>query len=195
MEILTKELIGYISVFIGIAVMLPYIWLITKKQVRPHAITFFLWTLIMGSVATIQVLEGAGSGAWATIVGFIGVMVIFLLALFHHGEKNILKFDWYCFAVALLGWGAWIVTKNPLTAVLLLTLADGLAYLPTFRKSWASPHEESPIFYFFGTFSLLLSVFAIENFSITNAFYPIFVTFLNFMLPAMIWYRRAQLKN
>ena len=195
MEIFTKELIGYISVFIGIAAQIPYCWLIWKRKVRPHAITFFLWSLIMGSVAYIQVIEDAGSGAWITIAGFVGVTITFLLAAFYHGERNITRSDWYCFFIAIAGWLFWVLTKNPLYAILFLTLADGLAYLPTFRKSWIRPDEESALFYFIGTMGFVLSFFAFDTYSFTNLFYPIIITILNISLPVMLWYRRAQLKN
>jgi len=51
----------------------------------------------------------------------------------------VLPADWYFFLAALAAIPLWLLTRTPLYSVVVVTVIDALAYVPTFRKSWHRP--------------------------------------------------------
>lgn len=194
MDFLDKNFFGTLAVIITLVSFIPYFYYIFKKQVKAHAITFFIWTLTVGGIATSQWMEGAEQGAWTTTVVFFGVFLIFLLSCFYYGERNIVPFDWGCLAFALLGWSLWLFTNAPLYAVIILTLVDMTAIMPTYRKAYLEPEQESVIFYFLGTLNYVIGLGAFAVYNSINLIYPIMIILVNSTFMAMLIYRRKKMK-
>jgi hypothetical protein len=87
-----------------------------------------------GIVFVAQLFDGGGAGSWATGVNTILCAAIFIFVLVR-GEKEITRLDWICFLMVLASIALWGITKNPLGAVILITVADFLGCGPTIRKS------------------------------------------------------------
>ena len=56
-------------------------------------------------------------------------------------------FDWICFAIAMAGVVGWHTTGNAVLSVWFAALADFVAYLPAYVKTWEHPSTESPWLY------------------------------------------------
>ena len=103
-----------------------------------------------------------------TSVACQGVVV----SAFFRGEKNITNTDKVSFVGALLAWGLWWLTSNPFWAVILVTLTDALAFVPTFRKSYCQPWQETAATYGLDTLKFIIGLFALESYNLTTWFYP-----------------------
>lgn len=116
--------------------------------------------------------------------------MIFLLS-FRYGEKNILFVDWASLVFAGLALLLWLLTSNPLTSIILISIIDVAGgFFPTFRKSITNPYEETAALYFMYGFSLSLSVAALDDFSLINALYPASFVVINFGMAAFLLVRR-----
>jgi len=73
--------------------LVPYLISIISGRTKPHIFTWILWTLLTFIVWAIQFADGAGAGAWATLVTAILSLVIVVFS-FKNGHKNITKTDW-----------------------------------------------------------------------------------------------------
>jgi len=84
----------------------------------------------------------------------------------------------------------WQLTKNPLLAVVLLTLIDLFGFYPTFRHSWANPDDENIFSFFLFGITFLLSALALDNFTIITALYPITLALSSWIFILYVWWRR-----
>ena len=96
------------------------------------------------------------------------------------------------------GVGAWpigvsgLVTANPLWAVLLLTLVDVLGFAPTFLKAYQFPYEEHLLFYMLITLRNLLTLAALQHYSLTTVFFPLVMAITCMLFILMVVYRRRK---
>ena len=89
----------------------------------------------------------------------------------------------------------WVVTDNALNAVIVVTVVDALAFIPTFRKTFINPHEETIITFTFSAVTMALSLAALENFNLTTALYPASLVFTNILFVLMTLARRKNNKT
>lgn len=187
-----KEVLGITATAIAFVSYIPYFRDIFKGKTRPHA---FSW-LVFGIITIIgfagQLTGGAGAGSWVT--GFSGLVcfVIFYLAL-TRGEKNILFVDWLSLVGAFVAIIFWVLTKGPLLSVVLITLISLLGFFPTIRKSYQKPNQETLSSYALSGFKFLLGLFALNNFTVVTALYPIAIIIINWAFVGMLVVRRKQL--
>jgi hypothetical protein len=186
---------GAAAVIIGFAAYIPYFRDIYLGKTKPHIFTWFLFGLITGIIFLGQVVKGGGAGAWAT--GMSALMSFAIAALaYYRGEKNITRFDWGCFIVALLGIALWLVTRDVTLSVVVLTILDIVAFLPTFRKTYVRPYEETLSAYVIGTFRFVLQIAALQSLNLVTVIYPVSVILLNLtFIPTVLWRRHILAKR
>lgn len=184
---------GWLSVIIGIVSFLPYFRDIYLGRTKPHPFSWLIWGLLDSTVFVAQVLKGAGAGSWATGVTLVFTFIIAGVS-FQKGEKRITALDWGCLVGGLLGVTAWILTNDPLLAVILVTITNAAAMIPTLRKSYVRPHEETLSMYALAVLKWIPALFAMESFTPTNWLFPASLVFWNSVMVALLVVRRAQLR-
>lgn len=184
--------LGTITALLAVAAYVFYFRSIFLGETKPHVFTWISYALIDGAVFFIQMSEGGGPGAW--ILGVAAAMntLIAVLALWR-GEKDIRAVDWACFSGALIGIVFWLGMDNPLGAVIVLTITNTLAIIPTFRKSFLRPHEESITIWALDVVKFSLSIVALESRTLTTVLFPAAIAVTNAILTVMIVIRRKQL--
>lgn len=189
-----KILLGYLSTILGLVGFVPYFANIFKGKTKPHAFTWFVWSLINGIIFFAQISEGGGSGAWITGLNAIGCVAVFIFSLFK-GEKDFPLFDWLSLFAALISLVWWWLTNDPTFSVILLTLTDLLAFLPTYRKGFYKPHEETASAFVISSFGFLIALFALESYNISTSLYPALLFFTDGLFALMLLIRRKQLRR
>jgi len=189
-----KEILGLAAVLLTLAAYVPYFWSIFRRQTKPHIFSWIVGGIVNITACAAQLSRGGGAGAWtAGVTGLLCIIVVVLAV--PRGEKNITRGDWAAFIGALSGVLLWYFTQNPLTAVILATLTDVLGLFPTFRKSYAKPHEEALSMWSLASLRSLLAVFALEHYSAVTVIYPASMIFLNGAVAVMLIWRRAVLRK
>ena len=122
-------------------------------------------------------------------------MIVFFLGLTRKGKKDITKVDTIFLIVAFIAFGFWLVLKQPVISVILITGVELLGFAPTIRKSWNKPHSETASFYFLNIFRFILAIFALEKYTIVTTLNPIAWMLGNGLLAAILLIRRKKLKN
>ena len=189
-----KIAFGMAAVVISFLGYIPYFRDIINKKTKPHVFSWFIWSLAGGIGFFAQIISGAGSGAWILGLGFTISAIITILA-FRQGEKTITLSDWVAFSGALLGLILWRLTDNPLLAIIFIIITDGLAFVPTFRKAYHKPYEETFISWFFSSFKFLLALVATQSYSLTTVLYPLYLFLSNGAFALMLLVRRKVLDN
>ena len=188
------EIWAGVSLAIAVCAYVPYLKGIIAGQTRPHAFSWIIWSILASVAFGGQLKAGAGGGAWINGLVALVCAMIAIIAL-RKNEQIITKGDWASFIAACLTIPVWILTGNPLYAIILVTIIDTLAFYPTFRKSWFKPYEESPFAYILFGLQYLTSVFAMEKINWTTTLYPVWLTFMNALFVVMIsWRQRTQIE-
>lgn len=186
---INKPLIGLLAGSLGASAYVPYVGNIVHGRTRPHIFTWLIWSLLSGIAFAAQLAEKAGPGLWVTGLNVFGSVMILLMAL-GRGDRNITRSDWLIFLVALTAIPLWRLTQNPLWSVVLVCVIDVLAFIPTFRKSWSSPHQETLKTYALGAATLSLSIVALETYNWTTVLYPATLAVSNIVFVLMALARR-----
>lgn len=188
-----QSILGIIGIAFGLARYVLYIRDILRGTAKPHPFSWFVWGLMAAIIFFAQLAEHAGAGAWVTGVVAVMCLGISVLAVFR-GEKGITKTDWACLLAALIGVALWRITSEPLLAVVIITLADAIAYVPTYRKAFSKPHEEPAYSYGLAAMRSVFGVLALQSFTLTTVLYPasLIVTDGGFVLYLLIRRRRLR---
>ena len=189
-----KIFLGYLAIIISFASYVPYFKNIFSGKVKPHAFSWFVWGLLTTVAFAAQVVDKAGAGAWVTASTALACYGVFALALFK-GDRKFSLFDWVALVSALIALALWAFTKNPTMSVILVTVVDALGFLPTFRKGYYKPFEESAGLYTASTVKYIIGIFALQSLSVSTWLFPASLVITNAIFVLVLLVRRSQLKN
>ena len=187
-----KIILGYAAAILTFLSYVPYFKNIFQGKTKPHIFSWLVWTLITATAFAAQIVKGAGAGAWATGVTAIICLAILIFSFFK-GEKNLILFDWIGLVMSLLALISWWITRQPLLAVFLVTIADAIGSLLTFRKGFYKPFEETASTFALNSFKWVIAVFALQSFTVSTWLYPVSLIVTNGAIALMLIVRRKQL--
>ena len=186
-----KEIIAAIAVILAFVAYIPYFRDIIKGKTKPHVYSWFVWGFITVIIFALQVKGGAGAGALVTLSAAICSFAVFFLGL-KNGKKDITKSDTVFFLLALLATAIWVFAKRPGLSVLLLVTIDMLGFIPTVRKSWQKPQEETLFTWELNGFRHGLSILALKQYNFLTLLYPVAWTLANIFFSLMLVARRKR---
>ena len=137
-----KELLAAAAIVLTFVAFVPYVRSILAGQTKPHAFSWIVWGLGTFVVFLAQLADHGGLGAWPTGVSGLITAGIAVLAYRGRADTSITKVDWAFLAIALAALPCWLLTSNPLVAVVLLTGMDLAGFVPTFRVAFLRPRDE-----------------------------------------------------
>lgn len=188
-----EHIFGLLGTALSFSGYVPYFIALRKKTAKPHAFSWLLWAFLNAVVFAAQITEDGGAGAWAIGV-CAGVNLLLGLYALKYGEKNMTRGDWIIFIVSLASIPLWMMTKDPLYSVLLVSAINMAGFVPTIRKSWAKPHEEVALTFLLTGTGFLCSIAALENLVFVNYFYPLVIGVADVGFVLMLWCRRRHLQ-
>ncbi|MEI6690602.1 MAG: hypothetical protein WCL07_02520 [bacterium] len=189
-----KAIISIVAValtFIGYA---PYLRDTIKGKTTPHIYTWFIWGFVTAIAYGLQVSAGAGVGSWVTLAVVIISLIIFLLGL-KNGKNDITKSDTVFLILSFVALFIWLIAKQPILSVILVSTIDLLGFVPTIRKSWNKPFSETLFSYELNSFRHGLSLFALQQYSLVTWLYPATWVVANGLFSLMLIIRRKQLSH
>jgi hypothetical protein len=190
--VMHKELLAAAAILLTIAMYVPYIRSIRAGQTKPHAFSWIIWSLSSCVIFLAQLSDYGGAGAWPIGVSAIVTIYIAVLAYINRTDTAVTRTDWIFLAIAVAALPCWLLTSNPLFAVLLLTGVELVGFGPTFRVAFRRPYEEHVGFYLLGAIRSGLTVAALEHYSWTTALFPAAKGIVGVILVVLITYRRMQ---
>lgn len=188
-----KGIIGIVAVVISVFGYVPYFRDILSNKTKPHAFSWLVWAVLNAIAFAGQIHGNGGAGTWAVGLTAVALFAIFALSLIK-GEKNIKRFDWLCLSGAALSLLLWFITNEPLLSIILITVIDAFGFLPTVRKAYAKPYQETLITYEINTIKYFLVVLALQNYTLITTLFPLAVAIMNGLFVAMLIIRRQQIQ-
>lgn len=188
-----KTVLGITAIVLGFIGYFPYVRDTLMGTTRPHAFSWFVWGTMEAIAFFAQIAKGAEAGAWA--VGASSVVAFFIAGVaFTRKDKQIRLFDWIALSGAFVGIALWRLTSNPLLAIISVTIADAFGFIPTFRKAYTKPHEETLFEYVCSALKWIVSFLALGSLNFTTALYPISLIFTNSAFVVMALVRRRKIR-
>ncbi|MBI2630965.1 hypothetical protein HYW73_01970 [Candidatus Nomurabacteria bacterium] len=167
----------------------PYFKDLFAKKTTPHIYSWLIWLITQGTAVAALIYGGGGLGGVGLIVGLFLVFAIVLFS-FKYGTKNITTSDTVLLALALLAIVVWWQLDNPLLSVVMVSFIDGLAYVPTFRKTYHDPYSETTSFWIFMALSDVLAMLANTEYNFLTMTYLSTLAIANIILLITIVVRR-----
>lgn len=187
------KILLFLAVGSNLTSTLIYLYSIAANKVKPHSFTFLVWSIILGINFSAQIVSGVGIAATLLATNFFACIIIFLACLAKgHTEHD--KKDIICLVLGILSIILWLLTKHPIYSVTLSCFIDLFAFIPSFRKSFNKPHEDSALAYYISGFEYIFSFPSYSSFSLVSLMYPVWVTFIDISYASMISNRRRQLR-
>lgn len=190
-----KNLIGLISGGFVVLSIIPYAIRTYRKEIHPHIVSWFLWSLIGLTLLLTYKSSGANSNVWPAIFGFLNPCLIAILLIRNREEFGKLKgFDFWCLGLGIISLIAWIFIKDNKNfiqyALYTSILADAFAAIPTLNLLWEKPWEDRPFAWGCFSFGYGLSIFSISEHTVANYALPVYM-FLGpfFIFLPLIFYR------
>lgn len=187
-----KEILGIIAVVLTFVGYIPYIRDTIKGKTTPHIYTWFIWALVTAIAFGLQISANAGPGAFTTLAAAIVCFIIFGFGM-RQGDKNITASDTIFFILSFVALALWLFAKQPVLSVILVSTIDMLGFIPTIRKSWHKPHEETLISYMTNTFRFSLAILALDHYTLVTALYPVTWVIANGLFSVFLISRRKQI--
>lgn len=194
MDLDSRQLLSLIAIVLTVVGVIPYIFDILRHKTKPHGFTWLVFATVTGIAFFAQYSDRGGAGSWPTGFTAFACLLIAILSV-KYGERGITRFDWCCLSLSLLAVPLWQLTATPLYSVILVSLIDVTGFLPTFRKSWHRPGQETLSAYNIGSLKFLLAIFALENYTLTTLLYPIVVILINSTFVVMCSLRKRAIAN
>ncbi len=185
-------LLGLLATVVGGIGYFRYLRDIFRGKTKPHAFSWFVWGLLTSIAFAAQIVSHAGPGAWVTGLTAIVCLGISVLGLLK-GNYQFDALDWWSLSGALLGIAVWKLTNEPLLAVIFVTITDTIGFVPTFRKGYRLPYEETLSHYILASLKFLISLPALSALTLVNWLYPVSLILGNGVFAIMLIVRRKQL--
>lgn len=189
-----KEILGGIATALALISYVPYLKDVLSGKTKPHAFTWLIWGTLTLVAFLGQISGNAGPGAWPSGVSVVLCFSIFILSL-RSGTREFAKLDFVMLAGAALALFFWFFIKQPLFSLILVVLTDILGFVPTIRKSWSRPHEETASAYLLNAVKHYISLYALRQYSPLTMLYPAYLLVANTLFVSLLWSRRTSLRE
>ena len=190
-----KEFLSVIAITLTLVAFLPYIRSILQQKTKPHVFSWIIWGSTTFVVFLAQLSDGGGAGAWPIGVSGIITLYVAFLAYTKNSDNTITNIDWIFLLLAMASLPLWYVTSDPLWTVVILTTVDLFGFGPTFRKAYHSPFEEQLVFYALMAIRNIISIAALEHYSLTTILFPATLASACLIFIPMVAYRRKKLAH
>lgn len=186
-----KEILSIIAVVLTFVAYVPYYRDILKGKTHPHIYSWSLWGLLTILLVALQIQGGAGVATWVTAAAGLLCVGVVILSL-KDGKKNITKSDTIVAVLSLMAIGFWLVVDQPIISIILVVIADLLAFYPTVRKSWHKPHTETLSLYVTNTLRFTLALLAVETYTVLSSLWLVAWVVANGLFSIILVVRRRQ---
>jgi len=189
-----KQYISLIAVILTFISYIPYYRDILRNKTQPHIYSWSLWGLLTILIVALQIKGGAGSATYVTATAGLLCIGVVILGL-KNGKRDITKSDTVVAILGLIAIGFWLIVKQPVISIILIVVADILAFIPTVRKSWHKPHSETLSLYITNTFRFFLAFLAIKEYTILSSLWLVVWIIVSGLFSIMLVLRRKTISK
>lgn len=166
-------LLGTGASILLLALIVPYIRSIVSSTTRPSAVSWFGWALLFAIATVAQASKGIDWSLAIPLISTISTTIIAFTAL-HLGRAVWTRADGICIVLGIIAVILWAITKEPLTAIILIIIADFFVTVPTIVKTYQDPTSEPSTLWVLYVIGVTLELIATQEFTVYNLLFPIY---------------------
>ena len=189
-----KQIISFVAVALTFIAYVPYYRDILRGKTHPHVYSWSLWGLLTVLIVALQIKGGAGPATLVTAAAGLLCIGVVVLGL-KNGKRDITTFDTIVAILALIAIGFWLIADQPVVSIILVVIADILAFIPTVRKSWHRPQSETLSLYLTNTVRFSLALLAVKEYTILSSLWLMAWIVGNGLFSVMLVVRRQQVAS
>jgi hypothetical protein len=168
------KLFGLIAGLLSIVAFIPYIIAIIRKRAKPNRATWIIWSVMSFVIAISYYASGARETIWVAVAYAIGSTITAILSI-KFGEGGWTKFDRFCLVGSALSILLWLITKQPMVALIINIIIDLLGALPTMKKSYLNPSGEDKLTWTLFELANIINLFAITSLKFSIMIFPVYM--------------------
>ena len=185
----------YLAILIDAIGTYSYFIDTVKGRIRPNKVSFALWSLAPLIAFFAEMNQGVGIQSLMTLsVGFFPFIIFLGSFVNKKAYWEIKKFDVFCGVISLVGLFLWYITQVGNWAIFFSILADGFAYIPTFRKAYQFPETESAWPWLAYALTGLVTIATINDFNFANLGYPAYIFLSNLLVYLVVQFQLGKRK-
>ena len=165
--------LGVGGIVLLLVLIVPYIRSIVTSTTRPSAVSWFGWAALFIIATAAQASKGLSWSLAILLISTLSTIIIALTALYL-GRVVWTRADAICVIFAALAVILWVITKQPLTAIVLSIIADFFVTVPTIIKTYKDPTSEPPILWVLYVIGAAFEIVATSPLTIYNVLFPIY---------------------
>lgn len=189
-----KNILIILSIILGIISYYPYVKSIFRNETKPHLYTWLIWSFTNGIGATALFYTDFGLSFLGILFGFLLVSFIFILS-FKYGVKEKTSSDLFFLFLAVFSIFLWFLTGTPLYSVILISIIDGLGYIPTIRKVIKNYKTENVYFWIINFLSVLFLLISLDDFNFINSVFLTTILTGNIIMVSIILFFKFKNKS
>ncbi len=189
-----QSLLGITALIVNFAGYIPYIRDIFRNKVKPHPVTWGVWTILTTIAAFNQVLNGGGYSSLFFISTALLVGFVFALSL-RYGMGGASKIDRICLFLAILLLVYWLTVQETRISTLLVVIIDGIAAIPTILKTYQHPETESYNQWSLAGIAGFLTILSVPRLDWVLVIYPMYVLIVNSAIVIVKYTRERKHRN
>lgn len=171
-----------------------YIRSMFTGNTKPNRVTWLMWAVAPLIAAAAELSKGVG---WAVLpvfmAGFSPLMILIASFFAKKAYWKLSAFDYFCGVLSGLALFMWWLTKDPSVAIVFAIASDGLASVPTIRKSWSNPETESIWPFVVGTLGAASSLAVAVIWTFSSVGFPVYLIITNLLVLLAIY--KSQLRT
>lgn len=154
---------------------------------KPHRVTrLIVWLASISGI--LGVLHSTSlAGQIFAVIFLVRATYLFGMSL-KYGTGGSTRLDKACLVLGIAALIAYLITRNGWLTISLGVLADLIAYIPTFVKTYHKPKNEDPVFFGIELVASTFGIFAIWRWS-ADLLFPIWFT-LSCLIVLVLIYRK-----
>ncbi len=189
-----KEIVGFLAGIFSAVACIPYIISILRNKTKPSRSSWWIWSLVGLIIVFSYYFVGALNTIWVPIVLFIFSLIIAILSLWYGEGSNFSLLDKACLLSTVISIIFWAIFESAMIVLIINIFIDFLGFIPTFKKTFQHPHEESGVTWILFFISSILNFIAIDHFVFSIASYPIYMLIMDFIMLVLIFRREGKIR-
>lgn len=166
------------SGLLAIGSHLPYLRDILAGKTRPERASWLIWS-VLGSIAfTSQLAKGATVSLWLNAGDTLGVLLVFILSI-NTGVGGLAKKDVVSLFLATIGIALWLLTNEPLLALVIVILVDLTGAWLTVIKAYEEPETETLSTWVLCSIGGFLGAASVGELNFVLLLYPLYIGIIN----------------
>jgi hypothetical protein len=179
-----------VGVIIGFAGNLTYVISTLRGKTRPNRVSWFMWTLAPYIAFAAQLHQHVGIQALLTFMaGTCPLLVLIASFVNRKAVWKLTPFDFLCGILSLLGLALWLITKHGDVAIVFSIAADGMAAIPTIKKSYTHPESEGWLNYLAAATAAGITLLTIKNWTFARYGFSLYLLLVCLILTSLVRFK------